>query len=236
VNVAGGIHHITNRGNRRAKIFRDERDLQAFLWLYGRAVERYQWRCLTFCLLPNHVHLVVETPEPTLSRGMQFLAGRYAQDFNERHGLSGHVFQGRFFARLARSEEHLAQLLRYVALNPSDPLAWHWSAHPVLMSGSSTRLVDAARVEELLEVWGGRHGSRYAALFEPSHWLAGKYGAADPFEFRPPLEELLADGFAGVREALRHGYRGREIAAFLGCSEATVSRRARKGSDPFLAR
>ncbi len=181
------------------------------------------------------MHAVIETRVPNLGTGLHRVLGRYAQLFNRRHGASGHVFDDRYFARRVLSDEYLAQLLRYVALNPADPLRWTWSAHRLLLDGSSSRLVDAERVAELLEVWGGQPGTRYVRLFEPGHWLEEKYGDADPFTFRPPLDELLANGYTGIRDAITHDYLLREIAAHLGCSEATVSRRARKGTVPFLA-
>ena len=233
--VDAGIYHAITHAHGSADVFRDDRDRQRFLALFEEVIERCDWRCLSFCLLTNHVHAVIETRAPTLGTGMHLLLGRYAQLFNRRHGLRGGVYDDRFFARPVGSDEYFAQLLRYVALNPADPLRWPWSAHRVLLAGSPSPLVDSERVEELLEVWGGELGSRYARLFRPGQWLEQKYGDADPFTYRPPLAELLAGGDAGICAARDHGYRLREIAAHLGCSEATVSRRARKGTVPFLA-
>jgi len=234
--VEPGIYHVVSHGNHDAHLFRDDRDRRRFLSLLADVTDRCDWRCLSLCLMTTHVHAVVETLRPTLGEGMHRLLGRYAQFFNRRHGVSGRVYDDRYFSRTVHSDEYLAQLLRYVALNPPDPLRWPWSSHRALLSGSSGPLVDANRVEELLEPWGGRHGTRYAALFEPGHRLEEKYGDADPFAFRPPLADLLAAGDKGIVAAREHGYRLREIAAYLACSEATVSRRARNGTVPFLAR
>jgi len=103
-NVAGGIYHLTARGNARENIFRDEFDYVAFLRGLSATVERYRWRCHAYCLVPNHYHLLMETPEPNLSRGMLWLNGSYARRFNGRHERVGHVFQGPYRAELLQRE------------------------------------------------------------------------------------------------------------------------------------
>jgi putative transposase len=134
-NVAGGIYHVTARGNAREDIFRDEFDYVAFLRGLSATVERYRWRCHAYCLVPNHYHLLIETPEPNLSRGMLWLNGSYARRFNGRHERVGHVFQGPYRAELLEREEHLLEVCRYIALNPvraglcDDPASWPWSSY-----------------------------------------------------------------------------------------------------------
>jgi REP element-mobilizing transposase RayT len=118
VQVPGGLYHLGLRGVRRSRIFRSEGDYDLFEALFERVVERFDWRCHTYCLMPNHYHLVVETPAPNLSAGMQRLNSVYAQWFNELHGFSGHVFERRFFSRLVESTYDLLELVRYVILNP----------------------------------------------------------------------------------------------------------------------
>jgi putative transposase len=133
-NVAGGIYHVTARGNAQEAIFLDELDYVALLRLLSETVERYSWRCHSYCLLPNHYHLLLETPEPNLSRGMLLLNGSYARRFNGRHERVGHVFQGPYRAELVRRDEHLLEVCRYIALNPvraglcDDPASWPWSS------------------------------------------------------------------------------------------------------------
>jgi REP element-mobilizing transposase RayT len=223
--VEGGIHHVTNRGTRRTAIFVDDEDRRFFLRRLQWVGERRGWSCLSYCLMTNHVHLVVETARPTLGAGMRDLLSLYARVFNDRHGLSGTTFEARFGSRLVRSDEHFAQLLRYVALNPvkaglvAKPEDYPWSSHRALLE-------DASGVSALLAPWGGDAGRRYARLFEPDHPLAEQYGARSPWE-RPPLEELLAAA-DGIRRAREHGYRFAEIAAVLGVDERTVARRLRR--------
>ena len=86
------------RGNGGQEIFLDDADRWRYLAMLGDVVVRMRWRCLAYCLMRNHVHLLAETPAANLGAGIQRLHGRYAQKFNERHRRSGHVFQGRYGA------------------------------------------------------------------------------------------------------------------------------------------
>lgn len=114
----GAIYHITSRGNARQPIFEDDEDRKAFQVLLESLVSRYNWLCHAYCLMDNHYHLLVETPDGNLSEGMRQLNGIYTQSFNGRHGRVGHVFQGRFKAILVGRENYLLELCRYVVLNP----------------------------------------------------------------------------------------------------------------------
>jgi len=132
---AGGIFHITARGNRRQAIFLGADDRRWFLRLLEAAIERFGWRCHAYCLMGNHVHLLIELRDENLSEGMQFLFGRYAQDFNWRHGYDGHLFQGRFKSETVESNWHLLELSRYIVLNPvraglcKSAADWPWSSY-----------------------------------------------------------------------------------------------------------
>ena len=123
------------RGNRRQRIFADDFDRDRYLWLLAAVCRAGRWRVLAYCLMTNHVHLVLETPEDTLSRGMQVMSGRYAQAFNSRHGYLGHLFQGRFHAELVEYAGYGLELARYVDLNPvragaaKRAAAWRWSSY-----------------------------------------------------------------------------------------------------------
>lgn len=93
---AGALHHITARGDRREPICEDDQDDIEFLGLLGKVSQQHNWLCHAYCLMGNHYHVLVETPEGNLSRGMRQLNGVYTQKLNRRHGRVGHVFQGRY--------------------------------------------------------------------------------------------------------------------------------------------
>ena len=113
-----GNFHVFARGVAGGQIFRDDIDRSAFLRILAFCERRQAWTCHAFCLLSTHYHLVVETTRKNLSAGHHRLNGRYARQFNKRHGLFGHVFAERFSARLIESEEYLYDTCEYVLLNP----------------------------------------------------------------------------------------------------------------------
>lgn len=118
IEFPGALYHVTSRGNAREPIFLEDPDRQLFLDTMGVVVERHRWQCHAYCLMTNHYHLLVETPEANLSQGMRQLNGLYTQRFNRRHDRVGHVLQGRFKGILVEREAHLLELARYVVLNP----------------------------------------------------------------------------------------------------------------------
>lgn len=135
LDYANATHHITSRGNERKIIFRSDRDRQAFLEYLAETCLRYGWLLTAWVLMTNHVHLVVETPEPTLSAGMQWLLGAYSQWFNHKHKRSGHLFGARFHSFLIDKESYLTEVVRYVVLNPvrakmvERPELYRWSSY-----------------------------------------------------------------------------------------------------------
>lgn len=118
IEYPGAFYHVTVRGNARQDIFEDDEDRRRFLGLLGHVVARFHLRLHAYCLMDNHFHLVVETPEANLSKAMRQLNGVYTQAFNRRHGRVGHVLQGRFKAILVERDSYLLELCRYVVLNP----------------------------------------------------------------------------------------------------------------------
>jgi putative transposase len=142
--ISDGVYHVTARGIERRAIYADDQDRFAFLAVLEKTVDRFAWQCLAYCLMPNHFHLLVETPEPNLARGMQQLNGRYAQGFNKRHGRDGALFGGRYKAKLIQRDAHLLAVFRYIALNPvgaglcESPSQWYWSAHRAIAGEASS--------------------------------------------------------------------------------------------------
>jgi len=118
VEYEGAIYHVTVRGNARRAIFLDNRDRQRFLARLADGVEVHGVRLYLFCLMTNHVHLMLETPGANLSRFMHRLQTAYAVYFNRRHRRAGHLTQGRYGARLVDRDAYLLRLSRYIHLNP----------------------------------------------------------------------------------------------------------------------
>lgn len=118
IEFPGALYHITSRGNARADIYLDDQDRFNFLQQVQVICERYNWRCYGYCLMTNHYHLVMETGDATLAKGMQSLNGVYSQSYNQRHRRVGHLFQGRYGSILVDKEAYLLELIRYVLLNP----------------------------------------------------------------------------------------------------------------------
>ncbi|WP_027134861.1 transposase [Geminicoccus roseus] len=130
----GAFYHVTARGNARAAIVHDDEDRQHWVATLAATVVRRGWRLHAWCLMTNHYHLLVETPEPNLARGMRDLNGIYTQAWNRRHRRVGHVLQGRYKAVLVEKESHFLELVRYVVRNPvgarmvRTPFDWSWSS------------------------------------------------------------------------------------------------------------
>jgi putative transposase len=130
-----GVYHLTARGVERRRIYLDDDDHRTFLALFAWVVDRYEWRCHAFCLMPNHYHLVVEAFLAHVSAGMRRLNGVYAQQFNGRHRRWGHLFGERFAAWVVRDDDHLEQACLYVLDNPvraglcADAADWPWSGY-----------------------------------------------------------------------------------------------------------
>ncbi|MEW5764517.1 MAG: REP-associated tyrosine transposase [Acidobacteriota bacterium] len=135
IEFPGAVYHVSSLGNARQQVFYDDIDREAFLEAVGTGVTRYGFVVHAYCLMDNHYHLLVETPNANLSLGMQRINGEYTQGFNRRHGRCGHLFQGRFKAVLVQKESHLLEVCRYVVLNPVRAKRvtragdWSWSSY-----------------------------------------------------------------------------------------------------------
>lgn len=152
IDIPGGIHHVTARGNARQNVFLDDSDRTRWIDLLVNTVERFGWLTLSYCQMTSHYHMLVETPQPNLSRGMRHLNGVYAQRFNRRHKRVGHLFQARFHATLIQHDEHLLSTIAYIARNPtraglcSDPAGWPWSSYRATLGLQPVGFVAADRV------------------------------------------------------------------------------------------
>ena len=135
IEFEGALYHVTSRGDRCEAIYEDDADRERFLEVLGQVVEDFNWVVHAYCLMSNHYHLVIETPDANLAKGMRQLNGVYTQYSNRRHQRSGHLFQGRYKAILVDADSYLLELARYVVLNPvrarmvRKPGAWPWSSY-----------------------------------------------------------------------------------------------------------
>jgi REP element-mobilizing transposase RayT len=135
IQSAGLTYHVTARGVRRSDIYLDDDDRRHFLRILADVIERYELRCHAYCEMTNHYHLSLTTGDANLSRALQQLNSDYAQWWNWRHRRVGHVFQGRFHAQIIQDGWHLANVCRYIVLNPVrarmvvTPAEWRWSSY-----------------------------------------------------------------------------------------------------------
>lgn len=128
------FYHVTSRGNERKDVFKSQRDRERFLTYLQTATERYGAAIHVYCLMSNHYHLLLETPEGNLSQIMRHINGAYTNYYNTKRNRTGHLFQGRYKAILVEADEYATELSRYIHLNPvrakmvEEPGAYRWSS------------------------------------------------------------------------------------------------------------
>lgn len=234
----GARYHLCARGNRRERIFADERDCARFVQLLGQSLDRFEVELHAFVLLPNHFHFIARTCRANLSRWMHWLTVAYSVYFNRRHRQSGHLFQGRYKAFLVEEGNYLLGLSRYVHLNPvrgrvlgrGSPKerrarlrAYHWSSYRAYAGlGKEHDFVSQELV--LGEFAGGiSHAGklRYRRFVEEGLLRE----IENPFEAVQWQSVLGSESFAQrVKDKLHsHSHHGREV---------TAVRRAGRQSDP----
>ena len=139
IEFEGAFYHVINRGNAGENLFVGKHDRERFYALLEKAVERYGIKIHTCCLMSNHYHLLVETPQANLSRAIKWINVSYAAYFNRRRNRRGHLFQGRFKSILVQADTYLKHLSRYIHLNPlrarmvEDLKAYAWSSYPAFI-------------------------------------------------------------------------------------------------------
>jgi REP element-mobilizing transposase RayT len=224
IEYPGAIYHLINRGDRREPIFWDDRDRELFLSTLGEACAKTSWQVHAFCLMPNHFHLVIETPQANLVAGMKWFLGTYTSRFNRRHKLFGHLFSGRYKSLVVdgSGDGYLKTVCDYVHLNPlrarllapEAPLhTYRWSSYPLYLQAPSRR-PRWLRVDRVLGEWRVRADSaegrrRFAAEIE-----ARRQGEADG-EFKvvrrgwclggEGFRQELLDQIAGQRSGSHYG-------------------------------
>jgi len=203
IEFPGALYHVTTRGNARRAIFKSDSDRWRFLETLDDTTERHHWLVHAYCLMPNHYHLLVETPEGNLSAGMRRLNGVYTQKFNHRNQQIGHLFQGRFKAILVDKESYFLELCRYVVLNPvraglvDVPEDFAWSSYRALLGLAPS---PECLVKETVLGYFGREGRRAREAYR--RFVRQGMG------MKSPLEEVqgqcLLGGEAFVERHLTH--------------------------------
>jgi len=175
IEYAGALYHVTARGDRQEAIYLTDNDRFAFLEILSQAAETFNWLIHAYCLMDNHYHLLIETPDGNLAKGMRQLNGVYTQSHNRNNHRDGHVFQGRYRAILVQKESYLLELARYIVLNPvrtrmvSKAENWPWSSY-----------LDTA-------------GAREAPAWLHTDWLLAAFGSRLSFA-RKKYRQFVADG------------------------------------------
>ena len=217
IELAGGVYHVTSRGDRREAIYLDDTDRLAWLTVFAHVCQRFNWVCHSWCQMTNHYHIVVETPEGNLAAGMRQLNGVYTQQINGRHDRVGHVFQGRYKAILVERDRYLLELSRYVVLNPvrasmvADPADWSWSAYGAMIGRES--VPKWLNTDWVLAQFGEHRGDAVARYIDfvragvnlPSVWeqLRGQVFLGSAAFIERALATLNLDAIHGVPQAQR---------------------------------
>jgi len=197
VEFRGAFYHVINRGNGGEKIYISRRDREKFLEYLQKAVGRFGIKIHTYCLMTNHYHLLVETPQANLSQAIKWINVSYAGYFNRKHQRRGHLFQGRFKSILVDADDYLKPLSRYIHLNPiragivQNLASYPWSSYPVLIG--KIKAADWLEVNWLLSLFGknfteaAKNYQRFVEKVEidkienPTRYLVGGFilGSAD---------------------------------------------------------
>ena len=198
----GALYHVTSRGNERKAIFKNDSDRKLFLDTLSLVTKRFHWVCHAYCLMNNHYHVVIETPDGNLSKGMRQLNGVYTQAYNKRYGRVGHLLQGRFKGILVQKDSHLLEVCRYVVLNPvraktiSHPRQYKWSSYGA--TAGIAQAHDCLMPTEILNQFGQRKAVAQRKYREFVEDGISKSAIWDELE----AQSLL--GVEGFAEGLRH--------------------------------
>jgi REP element-mobilizing transposase RayT len=244
--VEGGMFHVYARGNDRRLIFLDDEDRRRYLAMLAVVIGRTRWHLLAYCLMDNHVHLLIETPLPNLGAGIQRLHGHYAIRFNSRHRSSGHLFQGRYGAVRARTDAQLHAAAVYIACNPLEagmcerPEHWEWSSHAATLGGAAQPWLAHDRLLAHFAAFGGEGRERYREAVDERAALRRAVILADPVAARAqsissttlpvaPRPSSSSSASAPRSSGKRAPTMGRTAPASTSASMATPISRSRRG-------
>ncbi len=199
----GAIYHIVTRGNARQRLFHDDGHYERLTRGLGEEVERSNWEVIAFCWMPNHIHVLLRTPEPNLAVGMQHWLSGYANWYAKRNRKSGHLFQGRYKSFLVEDVGYFWSLSRYIHLNPcvgslplvERPEQWEQSSY----AGYARKRARKAFVEydQLHQAWMGECGGKDPVAAYRRYVLEG-LGTVEN-----PLNSALRDWVIGSEDFLK---------------------------------
>ena len=204
--IAGALYHVTSRGDRREDIYDNDDDRKAFLSVLKSVCDTCNWVCHAYCLMSNHYHLLIETPDANLSRGMRQLNGIYTQTFNRMNRRVGHVFQGRYKAILVEKESYLLELSRYIVLNPvragmvGSAKDWPWSSYQATVG--LVNVPEYLNVEWVLSAFAKR---KSVAIEKYKQFVADGKGQPSPWEFLQKQIYLGTEKFVENMQAMVDG-------------------------------
>lgn len=222
IHPPGGFHHVTARGNDRQAIFLDDTDRASFLALVADVGDRFATELHAFCLMSNHVHLVVQDHSGELSKSLRHIKGVHAQRFNRRHGRVGHLFEGRFWNSLLGDDSYLATAVEYVHQNPvaagivGRPDDYQFSSFRAY--AGRDRAPRGLNVGKVLGLYGSRR-----AFLEAASRSAGGSDRFDEFAAQQPAPVLGSESF--VRLAMQQSAACSETRASAGSVWAAPARR-----------
>jgi REP element-mobilizing transposase RayT len=221
VELAGGLHHVTTKSPSGRLLFVDDRHRRLYLELIAREVREREWSVLTYCLLTNHLHVLVRTPMPDLGLGFKRINEDFARHVNRTRDESGHVFGERFYNSLVSNDRHAVGCLRYIARNPvaagmcGSADDWPWSAHPALAGlAPPPQFLDVSASYAFLS-------SDADACAEYRRLVAQSDQALIGTLFRPTSDDWMVDAVDSYSIPVE------EIAVFLDLTKRSVYRRLR---------
>ncbi|MBI3066962.1 MAG: transposase [Deltaproteobacteria bacterium] len=225
IQYPGAVYHVMNRGGSRHKIFIEKQDYEAFLKTIGEIHERWGVELFAYCLMGNHYHICLRTPEGNLSRVMRHLDGLYTQRFNRIHRRDGALLRGRYRAIVVDEDAYLAQVVRYIHLNPlaaglvGEPQGYGWSSHRFyLRPKEAPKWLQIAKegVKSFVDSPASSHGREFGNLcfIGATHMREGsnknyKLATKDLTPPGPPCRAGYWQRYAGIRGTV---YSNREIA------------------------
>ena len=188
----GAIYHLMHRGVRRTEIFSDETDYQVFLEILKVALDKYQCKIHAYCMMMNHIHLLLETSEDEIGRFMKCLSERYAMYFNHKYQYRGHLFESRYKSCLVKEDSYFLQTSRYIHLNPVKarivvkPEDYRWSSYQTMIALKDDRITERNRT---LAYFKDNSILRYRDFVED---IGHKY-VVQEHEIKKSMEELPFD-------------------------------------------